>query len=107
VGRDRGRLTAHATIRGVSDRVARDIVVHGRVQGVFFRAFVREAAERAGVAGRAVNRADGTVAVRLEGPPDAVAEVERACAEGPPLARVERVEARAVAPEGLRGFVTG
>jgi acylphosphatase len=91
----------------VTATVARELVVHGRVQGVFFRAFVQHAADRAGVAGRATNRDDGTVAVRLEGRADAVAAVERACGEGPDGARVDRVEARDVAPEGLSGFATG
>ena len=87
--------------------VARDLTVHGRVQGVFFRAFVQDAAERAGVAGRAENLGDGTVAVRLEGPSEAVAEVERECGQGPSGARVERVEARDAAVEGLSGFSVG
>jgi acylphosphatase len=91
----------------VTDRVARDIGIHGRVQGVFFRAFVRDAARRAGVDGRAVNQADGTVAVRLEGPAGAVAEVERACASGPRGAQVERVDAQDAAPDGLTGFDVG
>ncbi len=80
--------------------VARDLVIHGRVQGVFFRAFVQDAAGRAGVGGRAINREDGTVAVRLEGDAAAVAEVERAAREGPDRARVERVEARDASPRG-------
>jgi acylphosphatase len=84
--------------------VARDLVIHGHVQGVFFRAFVRDAAIRSGVAGRAVNLDDGTVAVHLEGDADAVRIVERACGEGPRGARVERVEARDAAPEGLTDF---
>jgi acylphosphatase len=88
----------------VTDRVARDLIVHGRVQGVFFRAFVRHAAQRAGVAGRAVNRPDGTVAIRLEGPAGAVAEVERACGRGPDGAQVQRVEASDAAPDGLTDF---
>jgi acylphosphatase len=88
----------------VTDRVARDIVVHGHVQGVFFRAFVRDAADRAGVVGRAVNRPDGAVAVRLEGSAQAVADVERVCGRGPRGARVDRVDASDAAPEGLTGF---
>jgi acylphosphatase len=91
----------------MADRVARDLVIHGRVQGVFFRAFISEAAERAGVAGRAENLADGTVAVHLEGAADAVAGVERACGEGPSGARVRRVDARDAEAEGLRGFDVG
>jgi acylphosphatase len=88
-------------------RVAREIVAHGRVQGVFFRASIRDAARRAGVAGWATNRPDGTVAIRLEGEPSAVASVERACEQGPDGARVESVDRRDVASEGLRGFSVG
>ena len=88
----------------MADRTARELVIHGRVQGVFFRAFVRDAADRAGVAGHAENRADGTVAVHLEGAPDAVARVERACSSGPEGAHVERVDARDGEVEDLAGF---
>lgn len=88
----------------MADRIARDLEVHGRVQGVWFRAFVRDAAQQAGVAGWAENRDDGTVAVRLEGESAAVARVERACAEGPPRAHVDRVDVRTAAIEGLDGF---
>jgi len=86
------------------DPVACDLVVHGRVQGVFFRAHVRETARRAGVAGWAENRADGSVGVRLEGEPDALAVVERACALGPPRAHVERVVRSEAPVTGLDGF---
>jgi acylphosphatase len=91
----------------MADPVARDLVVHGRVQGVFFRAFVRAEAERRGVGGRAANAADGTVRVHIEGAPEAVAAVAAACTTGPAGARVERVEEREVAAEGLEGFEIG
>lgn len=87
--------------------IARDLVVSGRVQGVFFRAFVRAEAGRLGVRGRARNEGDGTVRVHLEGDPEAVAEVARACASGPTRARVDRVEERAGEVEGLAGFEVG
>ena len=88
----------------MADVVARDLVIHGHVQGVFFRAFVEDAATRAGVSGRAVNRDDGSVAIRLEGDPAAVAQVERAAGQGPGGARVASVDARDAEPEGLTGF---
>jgi acylphosphatase len=88
-------------------RVARRLVAHGRVQGVSFRAHVADAAARAGVAGSATNRADGSVEVVLEGAPDAVAEVERAVHEGPRLARVERVDGEEVDVTGAEGFAQG
>lgn len=91
----------------MADVAARDLVVHGRVQGVFFRAFVAAAAERHAVAGYAVNRDDGTVAVHLEGDPAAVDAVAAACAVGPDRARVDRVDVADGAVEGSTGFATG
>lgn len=86
------------------ERTRRRLVVRGRVQGVAFRASTERAARRAGVAGWVRNLADGSVEAVLEGTPDAVAEVERFCAHGPPLARVERLDAHDEPPEGLTGF---
>ena len=64
----------------------------GRVQGVFFRAFTREVALRHGVKGWVRNLPDGRVEAVFEGDPDAVEAVLAACREGPPLARVDRVD---------------
>ena len=83
---------------------ARRAVVHGRVQGVFFRDTVRRAAQSRGVAGWATNRPDGTVEVWLEGDPDAVDSMLRVLHDGPPHAEVERVDVDEVEPEGLTGF---
>lgn len=91
----------------VAELEARELVVHGRVQGVFFRAHVRAEADRRGVAGRAVNRDDGTVAVHIEGAPDAVAAVAAACRTGSERSRVDLVEEAAGEVEGLAGFATG
>jgi acylphosphatase len=86
--------------------VARRAVVHGRVQGVFYRDTVRRAAQQRGVAGRAANRSDGTVEVWLEGEQDAVDSMLRVLHDGPPRAEVERVEVSEAEPEGLDGFET-
>lgn len=85
-------------------RTRRRCVVHGRVQGVFFRSATEDAARREGVAGWVTNRPDGTVEAVFEGAPEAVERMIRFCREGPPAARVERVEACSEPPEGLRGF---
>jgi acylphosphatase len=87
----------------MAERIARDLIVHGRVQGVFYRAFVGAEAERHGVAGRAVNRDDGTVAVHLEGD----AAVAAACRTGSERARVDRVDEHDSEDEGLSEFATG
>jgi acylphosphatase len=89
----------------VTEPIARRLVVHGRVQGVNFRWWVRERATERGLQGWAGNLDDGSVEVWLQGAPDAVASVERAVGEGPPHARVERVDAADAAPrEDLDGF---
>ena len=78
--------------------------MHGSVQGVFFRDATRQCADRNGVSGWVRNRPDGTVEAILEGPAAAVAAVEQFCTEGPPQARVERVEVTDEQPDGLSGF---
>jgi acylphosphatase len=87
--------------------IRRRVIVHGRVQGVFFRDSTREAAQREGVAGSASNRGDGTVEVVLEGPPGAVERVIAFCREGPDSARVADVEVVTEAPDGLTSFDVG
>lgn len=84
------------------------MVVHGLVQGVFFRDATRRLAERHGVAGSVRNTTDGTVEAVFEGSPDAVEKLVAFCGEGPRGAAVERVEVYEETPEGLSDFrVTG
>jgi acylphosphatase len=84
--------------------IRRRVVVHGRVQGVFFRDTVRRMAHSRGVAGWVRNRADGAVEAVLEGDPEAVESMLRFCRHGPERAAVERVEEHDEQPEGLEGF---
>jgi acylphosphatase len=80
------------------------LILHGRVQGVGFRAFIARRAQSRHLAGWVRNRADGTVEVVLEGASDDVDSLARACREGPRAASVTEVETFAEAPEGLRRF---
>jgi acylphosphatase len=84
--------------------VRRRVIVHGFVQGVFFRDSVRRLADRHGVAGWVRNNGDGSVEAVLEGSPEAVERVEAFMTEGPRGARVDRVEATDEQPEALMGF---
>jgi acylphosphatase len=86
------------------ETIRRRLVVHGRVQGVFFRDSIRETAGNEGVSGWAANRDDGAVEVVLEGPAAAVQAVAEFCRLGPVSARVDRVEEADEPPEGLDGF---
>jgi acylphosphatase len=88
------------------ETIRRRLVVHGRVQGVFFRDSTRESAENEGVSGWAANRDDGTVEVVLEGTPESVESVIGFCRTGPMSADVTSVDVTEEEPEGLSGFET-
>lgn len=88
----------------MAERVRKRVVVHGEVQGVFFRDTTRRKASDRGVAGWVRNRPDGTVEAAFEGDAGAVDAMVRFCHEGPRGARVERVEETRERPEGLSQF---
>jgi acylphosphatase len=84
--------------------IRRRAIVHGRVQGVFFRDTTRRQAASRGVAGWVRNCPDGTVEAVFEGEAEAVEAMVAFCHEGPRGAQVERVEVIDEPPEGLSGF---
>jgi acylphosphatase len=87
--------------------IRRRVIVHGRVQGVFFRDTARRIAQSRGVAGWVRNNPDGAVEAVFEGERDAVEDLVRWCGEGPRGAQVERVESLEEEPEGLTEFRIG
>jgi acylphosphatase len=88
----------------MSDAVRRRVVVHGFVQGVFFRDTTRREAARRGVSGWVTNRPDGAVEAVFEGSPEAVSAMVDFCSSGPRGADVDRVETIEEEPQGLSGF---
>ena len=68
------------------------LVIHGRVQGVYFRDSMRREAQNLAVAGWVRNRSDGTVEAAVQGESGAVDAMVRWAHCGPPHAQVERVE---------------
>ena len=79
-------------------------MVHGQVQGVFFRDSTRREAQSRGVSGWVTNRPDGAVEAVFEGEPDAVAALVEFARRGPRGAEVDRVEESDEEPEGLDSF---
>ena len=71
-------------------------LVAGRVQGVWFRAATRERALALHLQGFARNLADGGVEVVAVGAEAALAELEQWLWQGPPLAKVAKVEREAL-----------
>lgn len=85
-------------------RTAREVVVHGEVQGVFFRDSCRTEAQAAGVHGWVSNEYDGSVRAHLEGSEDAVEAVVSWMRQGPRQARVHHVDVEQAEPDGRSGF---
>ena len=67
-------------------------IIHGRVQGVFFRDTARHVARRLNIKGSAVNLSDGTVEVIAEGAANEVKQFQSWLAIGPNMATVTKVE---------------
>ncbi|MGH3078241.1 MAG: acylphosphatase [Gaiellaceae bacterium] len=84
--------------------IRRRVIVHGFVQGVFFRDTLRRSAGRLGVSGWARNNPDGTVEAVFEGEREAVELMLELSREGPRGARVDATETTDEAPEGMTGF---
>jgi acylphosphatase len=84
--------------------IARRVVVHGRVQGVFFRDTARRQAQQRGVAGWITNRGDGAVEAHFEGDEDAVESLVAWAQKGPSRAEVSSADVSDAEPEGLSGF---
>jgi acylphosphatase len=97
-------MSRHDTETTTRRRVARLVVVHGRVQGVFFRDTCRQRAQENGVAGWVRNEHDGTVRALFEGEPAAVDRLVSWVHQGPRRAGVERGEVEPVQPSDLTGF---
>ncbi|MFX0078435.1 MAG: acylphosphatase [Candidatus Hermodarchaeota archaeon] len=66
-------------------------IVHGRVQGVFFRAYARDKANQLNLIGWVRNNRDGTVECQAQGPEDAIAEFIEFLHHGSPSSRVDDV----------------
>lgn len=102
---DGGDGAAGAGADGAGPGVVRcHLLISGRVQGVFYRASLREEAVGRGLGGWVRNLGDGRVEAELEGPEDAVDEVVAWSHDGPPAARVRGVEVSRRDVVGERSF---
>ena len=88
----------------MTDTVAVRVEIHGRVQGVWYRAWAVEQASLRGLRGWVRNRRDGSVEALLIGPSDKVEAMVEQCREGPPAARVDSVQRFPARDGGETGF---
>jgi len=75
------------------------VVIHGRVQGVGYRAWTEVTALERGLEGWVRNRRDGSVEAVFGGSDNEVAAMIVDCRRGPPGARVETIDQREATPE--------
>ena len=80
------------------------VVVHGGVQGVFFRVETRDRAGSLGLGGWVRNAADGSVEAVFEGEDERVRSMVDWCGRGPRGAHVDEVDVTWEDPQGELGF---
>jgi acylphosphatase len=85
-------------------RAAARLVIEGRVQGVGYRWWAVETAERLGLAGWVRNRAEGTVEALAIGDVAAIDQFELACRRGPQHAAVRTVRREPGEDDGSTRF---
>ena len=77
------------------------LYITGTVQGVFFRVFVKENAEKYNIKGFVRNLEDGRIEVFLEGDADDVNKMVEICKQGPKHSQIKKVELK---PERFQEF---
>lgn len=82
------------------------LIIHGRVQGVGYRAWMGANARQLGLNGWVRNRTDGTVEAVIAGDAATIEAMLTACHEGPLAARVSKIEATDWAGELAQGFTS-
>ncbi|HTY69169.1 MAG TPA: acylphosphatase [Alphaproteobacteria bacterium] len=88
----------------MNDSIAVRVEIRGRVQGVWYRGWTLDQAQRRGLRGWVRNRRDGSVEALFIGAKDQVEAMIEACREGPPAARVDAVERFSAHDGGEAGF---
>lgn len=72
------------------------ITVHGKVQGVFFRASVNQLANQLNLVGFVQNLPDGSVFIQATGDSDSLNKLVSWCHEGPDHAQVNQVDSKSI-----------
>ncbi|WP_214760108.1 acylphosphatase [Exiguobacterium sp. s129] len=85
-------------------RVAKHLIVSGRVQGVGFRYFSQESARQYGIKGWVRNLNDGTVELHVEGTSEDIESFQKALKDGNRFVGVERIDEAKTDDQGFRKF---
>ena len=80
------------------------LYIEGTVQGVFFRQFIKENAERYNVKGFVRNLEDGRVEVFAEGDQESVEKIIELCKQGMKHSQIRNVEIKEEKFQDLKEF---
>ena len=80
------------------------IIVHGQVQGVWFRAGTKEKADELGLLGWVKNRPEGTVEIHAEGEKLQLERFIAWCRKGTPAANVTSLNINGVMVKEFKSF---
>ena len=78
--------------------------IHGKVQGVWFRAHTQEQAQSLDIKGWVRNEPDGSVKIEAAGEKESVDTFIKWCHSGSPMARVKEVEVEEIPCQEYSGF---
>ena len=81
------------------------LFILGIVQGVFFRAYIKENADRLGLKGYVRNLEDGKVEAFIQGDSDKVNEMIERCRQGPKFSQIKSVEVKEEKLQELNDFL--
>jgi acylphosphatase len=99
-----GKISRHASEDNMEQKCVH-VIVTGRVQGVFFRAYTKEEADKLGLVGWVRNRPDGSVEALVAGESDAVDRMIAWFPNGSPMSSVTKVTVtEEESTEALRDF---
>ena len=81
-----------------------NIKIFGAVQGVSFRYYTQEQAQKLNITGFVRNEPDDTVYIEAEGDDKALAQLTEWCKKGPSFGKVEKVEVRKGEVKNFKDF---
>jgi acylphosphatase len=76
------------------------LMISGTIQGIFFRMFCKENADKLGLKGYVRNLDDGDVELVLEGNSDEIEKMIEICKQGPPRARIRKIQIQEIKWQG-------
>ncbi len=88
----------------MSESICHKVHLCGRVQGVAFRHYTQQTANRLGITGWVRNCPDGSVEAVICGNPEQLSQMQAWLSEGPALAEVTSMQAHEIQPQHFTGF---